>query len=612
MFSILAATAPPAGGTPIGEVLAAAGVASIAMVAVVVLGIAHRRNGFLQPIATLAERRTGLPAWATIPGAITSLSLVVAVWGYYWDVSWHIDRGRDPGAFANPAHWFIIVGLDGIAFAGVLAFFLGDGRSPSAVRLTDKWSVPAGAFLLGACGLIALAGFPLDDIWHRLFGQDVTAWGPTHIQMIGGASLATLGAWALSIEGRRAAGDGLTPLGRRMVRFEDISLAGAFLVGLSTLQVEFDFGVPQFRLIEQPVLLALAAGIGLVAARIRAGRGAALYAAAFFIVVRGLLALGVGAMGRTVPHFPLYLVEALLVEGIALVIKRERQVTLGAVAGFAIGTVGFGAEWVWTRLWMPYGWTADLIPLGLVLAAMAGTAGGVLGGLVGRALSYDIERQRSPRFAAGFAWLGAVAAIAIALPMTAHHDWKAQIHLEPVAGSASPQTAFVAVRLDPPGIEKDASWFDVLSWQGAHDTGGNGGAQLTHLVRQSDGSYRTAKAVPISGTYKTMLRLQSGTSLQSIAIYMPADAAIPVGAVAAKDGTHAFVADKHNLQREARTDHVNLERLAYVLLALVAVLWMVVISWGLRRIESPRPGSARLPGWPTTGLGRRPAAVPGT
>ena len=34
----------------------------------------------------------------------------------------------------------------------------------------------------------ALVGFPLDDGWHRLFGQDVTLWGPTHLMLIGGAS----------------------------------------------------------------------------------------------------------------------------------------------------------------------------------------------------------------------------------------------------------------------------------------------------------------------------------------------------------------------------------------------------------------------------------------
>src|SRR5258705_172726 len=60
------------------------------------------------------------------------------------------------------------------------------------------------ALLTAVCGCFALIGFPLDDVWHRLFGQDVTLWGPTHLLMIGGASLATLGVWALQIEGRRS------------------------------------------------------------------------------------------------------------------------------------------------------------------------------------------------------------------------------------------------------------------------------------------------------------------------------------------------------------------------------------------------------------------------
>ena len=49
---------------------------------------------------------------------------------------------------------------------------------------------PVGGLLLFGCGAFALAGFPLDDLWHRMFGQDVTLWGPTHLVMINGAILA--------------------------------------------------------------------------------------------------------------------------------------------------------------------------------------------------------------------------------------------------------------------------------------------------------------------------------------------------------------------------------------------------------------------------------------
>ena len=140
MVGDVLAQTPSAGGAPIGEVLSASLVALTSIAAVAALGIAHRRRGLLDPLVQVVEERTGRPAWSVLPVQITLLSLAVAVWGYYWDVSWHIDRGRDQGAFANPAHWFIIIGLDGIAFAAILAMVLGDGRSPSAVR--RAWPAP--------------------------------------------------------------------------------------------------------------------------------------------------------------------------------------------------------------------------------------------------------------------------------------------------------------------------------------------------------------------------------------------------------------------------------------------------------------------------------------
>ena len=54
---------------------------------------------------------------------------------------------------------------------------------------------------------------------------------------------------------------------------------GGILIGLSVFQIEFDFGVPQFRQVFEPMLIAAAAAFGLVAARIMLGRGAAIIAA---------------------------------------------------------------------------------------------------------------------------------------------------------------------------------------------------------------------------------------------------------------------------------------------------------------------------------------------
>ena len=114
------------------------------------------------------------------------------------------------------------------------------------------------------------------------------------------------------------------------MKFNHIAMGGAFLIALSTFQGEFDYAVPQFRLDWHPILLMMAAGIGLVTARIVDRQGGALGAALFFILIRGLLSLWVGPLtGHTTLHFPLYLAEALVVEAVAMRVPREQPIRLG-------------------------------------------------------------------------------------------------------------------------------------------------------------------------------------------------------------------------------------------------------------------------------------------
>src|SRR3954468_22947717 len=167
-------TSAPARGAPLSDLITLTIVFAVAGLLLLAVSVGHRkkRMPWLRDIGDFSERVSGLPPWAALPQSVGAVSLITAAFGFYWDVSWHIDRGRDPGALANPAHWFIIIGLAGIALAGVLAVVLGeDSESGASVRVTDRWHAPVGGVLLTICGVLALAGFPLDDIWHRLFGQ---------------------------------------------------------------------------------------------------------------------------------------------------------------------------------------------------------------------------------------------------------------------------------------------------------------------------------------------------------------------------------------------------------------------------------------------------------
>src|SRR5918999_1387113 len=370
------AAGEPAGGAPVQDLLPAALVAALLTGAALVVALGHRRGRvtFLTRLAELAERVMPVPGWAALPVLVTLGSLLTAAFGFFWDVATHIDNGRDAGPFANVAHYPILLGLGGVALAGFLACWFGaDDRDRAALTIAPGWRVPLGGALLFLCGSVAMLGFPLDDVWHRIFGQDVTLWGPTHVLMIGGASLAPIAAWMLLVEGRRAAGRDAP--GRLLLGAWEVQLAGATLIGLSTLQLEFGFGVPQFQLVFHPVLIALAASIALVAARLRLGRGGALAATGAYLLIMTPMVLLIGpGFGHTFLHFPLYVVEAALVELAALAFARRGAVALGVAAGTLIGTVGLAAEWGFSHLVMPLPWRAALLPEAPVLALVAAVA----------------------------------------------------------------------------------------------------------------------------------------------------------------------------------------------------------------------------------------------
>jgi hypothetical protein len=593
----------PAGGAAIGEAIGATVGAALATAAIAVLIAGHRsgRIKLLVRAAAFSERVSGLPGWAALPSFVLGISLLTAVLGMYWDISLHIDNGRDDGPLANPAHYLILVGLYGALLSGVLAAALSSERpSATAVRLGNGWWIPVGGLLIAACGAFALSGFPLDDFWHRIFGQDVTLWGPTHLMLIGGGSLAVLGAMALLSE---AIGSmGRDPERESHSRFVFMLrrslLVGGFLVALSTFQGEFDFGVPQFRQVLHPILIMLAAGIGLVAARIYLGRGGALQAVAGFVVIRGFLAVMVGGVwDQTLPHFPLYLVEALLVEAVFARARDRSPVATGAFAGVFIGTIGLAAEWGWSHVWMPIPWQATLLPEALVAGLVTAVAAGAVGGFVGGALVRPTPGRvaamgRTAHRAALGAFVVLVAVLGWGLPISDDGPRRATVALEDVRSDGG-RSVEATVRIDPAEAAEHPHFLNVTAWQG-------GGSVVAELERVRRGLYRTTEPVPVYGGWKAMVRLHTGDSLVGVPIFLPEDRAIPAPEVPAESRfTREFVRDLVLLQRERKDDVPGaLSAIAYLVVAAIAAALIALIGWGLLRLEraGTRPPERRAAG----------------
>jgi hypothetical protein len=563
------------------------------------------RTRLLERASQRAGRIGDLPPWAALPTVLATSSLIVALLGMYWDISLHIDNGRDPGPLANPAHYFILFGLFGIFSAGFLAMAIPREKPcPTALRIYDGWHAPLGGIVLAACGGFALIGFPLDDGWHRLFGQDVTLWGPTHLMLIGGASLSLLGIGILLAEGTRAQGGtrGAEREGRAstLLTLRRASLAGGFLIGLSTFQAEFDFGVPQFDLLFHPMLIALAASIGLISARLWGGKGGALGAVAFFWLVRGFVSLMVaGVWDESTPHIPLYVAEALIVEATAALLLARGTLRFGVIAGVLIGTFGTATEWAWSHVWMPLPWPTALLPEVAAVTILAGLGGGLIGTFIGTTLR--VRPQPFPRGARViYPLAGALVAglIAFGLMTSSQHGVSARVQLQDAPGQGG-RAVNATVSVDPPAAAENAKWLTSTAWQG-------GGLVVDRLARVRRGVYRTNEPLPVHGDWKAEIRLHKGRSLIAVPVYLPNDPAIPAKGVPARPSfQRAFVRDKDILQREAKTGAPALTAVAYGVVLLITLSILGFIAWALVRLATVIEGQTP----PAAAFRRKPAAA---
>lgn len=599
MTAILLAAAQelrPAGGAELSQIIFASTAAAVLTAGLLILGYGHRtgRISVLRRLAAFTQRwqfGAGQPGWVELPSTLAVFSLIPALFGLYWDVGTHMANGRDLGPLGNPAHYPIMFGLFGIFASGVLAIVLpvGERPGPAAVRITRDWYAPVGGVLLAVVGFFSLLGFPFDDVWHRLFGQDVTLWGPTHLMLVA-AGLSTVALAVLDAEGRLARGFGeVTPLGLLVRRG---SIMGGLLIALSVFQGEWDFGAPQFRLVLHPLLIAIAAGCALVAARLWIGRGGALFAVGFFVAVRGGVSVAVGmVLGEPYAGIPLYIAAALCVEVAALLLAR-RPLALGVVGGVLVGTVGFAVEYAWAPIAFRLPWTPDILVEGTLMAVAGGVAGGIIGALLALGLQGKLPRPAvaRPLFAGAIIVIGAT--LANGLVTTVPDGIRAEIALNADTGPGQGRTAHAVVRIVPPTAVDRPSSLTITAWQG-------GGLHVDHLVPVGDGTYRTTQPMPLSGNWKTLLKLQDGRTLTAVPIYLPADSVIGEPEVPAPPRfTRDAVDETLLMQRELKEGVPGwLWNTASAVVLTCSVLLILTLGWGVSRVSrSTRPDAQSATG----------------
>jgi hypothetical protein len=592
-----ASAAPPAGGAEIKEIIIATVMGGIAFGGVVLLALGHRsgRITWLQTAGDFAGKQLSLPAWAALPLVVLTTSLICAVFGLYWDVSLHLSKGRDPGPLANPSHYFILVGLLGCFSAGVFALTMpkpGTKPSPWAVKIANGWYAPVGGILIAISAAFGLAGFPLDDFWHRLFGQDVTLWGPTHLLMLTGAGLCLIGASVLLVEGglatdRKRGDRDLTTREKAVRTGRRASSAGGLLVALCIYMGEFDFGIAQFQLLFHPLMVMFAAGVALTYARSSIGKGGAIFAVLFYLLVRGLLTLIVAdVFGRPVAHFPIFLGCAIAVELAALAMGSKvytKPMQWAIASGAAIGTLGLATEWGWSNIWAIYPWTASLVPEGAIIGFIAAIAGSFIGAWMANSLMLRPRPTGALRFAPIASVLVLIVMVGYGLHQYSPKGLTATITNTPAAAPAGETGKWVnsTVKLNTTYYDTDQKWAKSIAWQGP-------GFVVNDLKKVGPGTYVTTAPIPAYGKWKSMVRFHKGSSLMGVAVFEPLDTAIPAAEVPASPlVTRELRPDRVVLQREAKFDGGWLTTMGYLMVFSIAMLLLSLLAWGIQRVSRP-------------------------
>jgi hypothetical protein len=567
MSSILAAANPAnAGdGAPLWQLGVITAFISIVAGSVASLAMAYRAGGARHARALVGriESLVGLPGWAAVPGFGAIGCALLIITSATWDIGLHIDVGRDSGPLGTAAHYPLFFGLLGVFLMGILAMGVAPREcrlsSPVAMRVPGLGMVPAASVLLLAGSAFGMAAFPLDDLWHRLFGQDVTLWGPTHVMIIGGTLAGGIGGALLLLEGALAAG--VNPFvggkGSRSAaaRILPVLLAAIFLYFWAAVMDEFNWGVPQYRAVWQPMLMAFGAAQTFVLARLLIGKGGSFAALAVWLPVQIGMSLVIGGpLKVTMPSMPLFVVEAVVVEAIGLTALVRSPLRLGLVSGLGIGTIGFASEYAWANLAMPLPWTPAILAEGIPVAIVAALAGGAIGATMAQALRGELLPGRQSLLVASAA-VAAFIGLGINAAITGRPGVTATMQVTNLRMGATPnhtepqQVGDLTVRLSDPQLGQDANWLYVLGWQGK-------GRYLDHLVQQADGSWKTTEPVPLDGTWKTMVRVHKGRDMVTAPIHFPADEAINFAGyeIPTSTGTtRAFMPDTSLLQIERKS-----------------------------------------------------------
>jgi hypothetical protein len=326
----------------------------------------------------VGEQNKDLWSLGVLP--ILMAGAVSGIVGLYWDVAWHIDKGRD--SFFTPPHNFLYGAIAIVLLMSVVALVRDQRDTPLHLPVGRLWLHP-GVLVVVVGAALELFFAPADELWHRLFGPDATLWAPMHLVGLTGLTLAAFGALVSAwVEARLAS----EPARKRLFAWVTLFFAAMLLAWSAVLTAEFEFYIQVFPTFWHPLLLTGLPAFSLVLmARLRPLPWAATLTALGFGALRMLLALflmrtsALDLAGDTRPLIPVFVLAGLAAD--LLVPRLPTWATGLAVGGTSLLTNGLLVSTVGLMSWHG-GALLGGVPAGLLLAC----ALGMLGSLAAKAL----------------------------------------------------------------------------------------------------------------------------------------------------------------------------------------------------------------------------------
>ena len=383
------------------------------------------------PVGARIQPIAGAGTIRAFAAAVACSSGLLFISGGLWDEIWHRKYGGFGQDFLWPPHLLLYSSIALIALLACGSMIVLALRGSGGLRERVRAEPLLGLIALTATYLIA--SLPSDELWHRIYGRDITAWSLPHVILVSGIAGVMLASVPLALSsvaratswrglGRLQAGEvvAITLIAWATTMFLQIGTAewdGIRAIGQGSGNAYRDAFWQRPEWLYPVVIVTIALFCGRLAQQVTRRIGAATLVGLTVLAFRLLLIEANGARGQIgfTPH--LLILSAMIGLDIWVWLMRDRLPIVGNLVSslvfLAVALPVIPSLVIYPRV------NADTLPgmivMGVVMGLAGGLAGSGLGGLLARfgaRETSEVARVRAVR-TEGFTALGGLVLAAV-------------------------------------------------------------------------------------------------------------------------------------------------------------------------------------------------------